>query len=77
MPFSIMPSTSTPPSFFSLKVDDDDLKEQLDGYLTLTITQSHREMSFLAVVISLVLTFAFALHLHMLTLSDTIIDLAF
>ena len=34
-------------------------------------------MSFLAVVISLVLTFAFALHLHMLTLSDTIIDLAF
>ena len=43
MPFSIMPSKSTRPSFFSLKVDDDDLKEQLDEYETLKITKSYRE----------------------------------
>jgi len=57
VPFSIMPSKSTRPSFFSLKVDDDDLKEQLDEYKTLKITKSYRRMSFLAVVASLVLTF--------------------
>ena len=69
MPCSNMPSKSTRPSFFSLKVDDDDPKERLDGYKTLKITKSNRGMSFLAVLVSLGLTFALALPLHVLTTS--------
>ena len=70
-----MPSNSTRPSFFSLTVDDDDLKEQHDEYDTLEITESYRGMSFLAAAVSLALTFAAGLPLHLLTLSAAIVVL--
>lgn len=75
MPFSIMPQKSTRPSFWSLKVDDDDLKEQVEEYSTLKLSQSYRGMSFIAVAFSMLMTFVVAVPLHMLTLPDAIIDL--